>query len=146
MHRISSRTDIPKILKQLLNLHQDIKMKSEILVRLREMSQTINGISLSHTYSKNKRSPRSKVEDSVIKIFSVEENFQKDITALSRLSGKFLAVLNKIEDIRCKELLTYRYLCGDTWEQVADKMNYSYVHIVTRLHPKALKLFDEFNL
>lgn len=38
-----------------------------------------------------------------------------------------------------RRLLTYRYICGCTWERVAVKMDMSYVHVVHRLHPQALK-------
>ena len=39
--------------------------------------------------------------------------------------------------------LKLRYLCGMPWEEVAEVMDYSYVHIVHRLHPKALEKFKE---
>ena len=148
MRRIFNRNDIPDFLKQLLHLHQAINMKSEILARLREMSQTLSGISFSHAANSNKKlhSHQSRVENAAVKIISVEENLEKDIKKLSELTEKFLAVLDRIDDIRCREVLTYRYLCGNTWEQVAEKMDYSCIHVINRLHPKAVKLLADFDL
>ena len=147
MQRIQCRKDIPEILKQLLNLRNEINVKSEILARLREMSQTISVMSFSHAPNNNKHnSRRSKVEETAVKILSVEEVFQNDIKELSELTEKFSKVLEKIDDVRCRELLTYRYLCGNTWEQVAEKMDYSFVHVINRLHPKAVRLLEDFDL
>lgn len=42
-----------------------------------------------------------------------------------------------------RRLLTYRYICGCTWERVAVKMGLSYVHVVHRLHPQALKFIGD---
>ena len=36
-----------------------------------------------------------------------------------------------------------RYINGKTWEQVAVQMNYSYVHIVHRMHPAVLRTLQE---
>lgn len=45
--------------------------------------------------------------------------------------------IERIEDETEKELLTYRYLKGNTWEQIADKMLYC-VTQVHRIHNNAL--------
>ena len=43
----------------------------------------------------------------------------------------------QVEDGRLRELLRHRYIDGDTWESIAVKMDYSYMH-VCRLHGDAL--------
>ena len=143
----SNKIIIPEILKRLIDVHQSIKMKSEILARWREISQAVSGAPFSHNYnysSGNKKysNYQSKVETHAVKILTLEENLKKDTDELSKLTEKFLNILDKIEDIKCRELLTYRYLCGNTWEQVAEQMSYSYIHVLSRLHPKALKLVE----
>lgn len=52
-------------------------------------------------------------------------------------------VIDSVQNTRLRELLTERYINGKTWEQVAVQMNYSYVHIVHRLHPAALRAVQE---
>ena len=145
MNRISSKINIPKNLRQLIDLHQNINMKSEILANLREISQAVNGAPFSHGPNKKYNNCQSKVETNAVKIISLEESLKNDMAELSKLTQKFLTALDKIEDIKYRELLTYRYLCGNTWEQVAEQMNYSYMHVLIRLHPKALKLIENMN-
>jgi hypothetical protein len=131
---------MPGILKKLLDLRQDIDMKSELLANMREMFKAAY---FYETSGKKHSARRSKVENDTIKILSVEESIQKNIRELALLTGKFMETLDRIDDARCRELLVYRYLCGNTWDQVAEKMNYSRVHILNRLHPKAVKLLEE---
>lgn len=51
---------------------------------------------------------------------------------------KMLKLINRVDDSTYRALLTARYINCETWEQIAIDMNYSYVHIVHRLHPQAL--------
>ena len=47
--------------------------------------------------------------------------------------------IDQLEDWRHRDILTYRYINGYTWEQVADAINISRRH-VTRLHGDALNV------
>ena len=51
---------------------------------------------------------------------------------------KVQAAIEEIEDETEKDLLTYRYLNGMKWEEIAVKMGYSWKHI-HRIHAAALK-------
>lgn len=48
--------------------------------------------------------------------------------------------IEKMEDENEKDVLTYRYLRGMKWEDIAVKMNIGYRHIL-RIHGKALENF-----
>lgn len=48
------------------------------------------------------------------------------------------ASIERLEDGKEKELLTYRYLRGMKWEEIAVNMEHSWQH-VHRIHSKALK-------
>jgi hypothetical protein len=52
------------------------------------------------------------------------------------------ALIEQIADGRYREVLTRRYLHGQSWEQVAVDMGYDYYH-VHKLHGRALKIFQE---
>ena len=57
--------------------------------------------------------------------------------------------IDKVENGTYRLLLTLRYIRFMTWEQVAEEMNYSYVHVVYNLHSAALrqvKELIEFNI
>lgn len=49
-----------------------------------------------------------------------------------------LDIIELIPDETEKELLTYRYLKGYTWEKISDMMQYSYAQ-VHRIHSKAIE-------
>ena len=60
--------------------------------------------------------------------------------------GQWLSGLHRItaETIEAvsepyQTLLYERYINGKTWEQIAVTLNYSFVHVVHRLHPAALR-------
>ena len=54
--------------------------------------------------------------------------------------SKIFADIEKMEDEKEKELLTYRYLRGYSWEKVCIVMNYSWKQI-HRIHAEALRKF-----
>lgn len=51
-------------------------------------------------------------------------------------------LIDTLKDGRYREVLTLRYLDGQSWEQVAVTMGYDYYH-VHKLHGRALKIFQE---
>lgn len=55
-----------------------------------------------------------------------------------RAFQKVQAAIEVMENDREKELLTYRYLQGMKWEEIAVKMGYSWQH-VHKIHASALK-------
>lgn len=57
-----------------------------------------------------------------------------------RAFKKVQAAIERLENEQEKDLLTYRYLKGYSWEKIAVEMGYTYRH-VTRLHGEALKNF-----
>ena len=57
-----------------------------------------------------------------------------------RAFKKVQAAIERLESEQEKDLLTYRYLKGYSWEKIAVEMGYTYRH-VTRLHGEALTNF-----
>jgi hypothetical protein len=53
-------------------------------------------------------------------------------------------LIDTLKDGRYREVLTLRYLDGQSWEQVAVTMGYTYRGVIG-LHGKALKVFGEIN-
>ena len=91
----------------------------------------------------NPRKNRSRLEECVCKIADIEETLQEDMLHFIGLKETAMRIIDKVDVPEYKSLLMHRYVCGKKWEQVADSMGYSYVHIVHRLHPKALKRLSE---
>jgi len=63
--------------------------------------------------------------------------------ALYDMKQEVNAVIQKIPDIRYRDVLDKRYIAGKTWEQIAVEMNYTYRR-VTQLHGEALKAAEEY--
>ena len=73
------------------------------------------------------------------------DSLKKDMDTLFKLKEKISDTISQIEESECKTLLIHRYICGKKWDKVAKDMGYSYVHVVHRLHPKALMKISELN-
>jgi len=100
MSRISCRNGLPHVLKKLMDLHQAVNMKTEIIARLREISFSIgrSDYRISQTGGKHsRRNNRSKIEENTVKILTIEENLKNDINELSELTEKFLSVLDSVD-------------------------------------------------
>ena len=79
------------------------------------------------------------VERRFVNYAAYSETIDKRIDELYSIKNEILAAINEVEDNTLRRLLILRYIKFYTWEEIAEKMNYSYVHVVHNLHPKALK-------
>ena len=141
MIRTFSKRDINDKLRQVMSLNLQINTKAEELARWREISEKASGLAYSH--AKSGPNSGSRIEDCIIKIDAIERAIKIDVENLMLLKDKISGVIDRISDPISKSLLSLRYLNGMSWEQVAEFINYSYVHTVHRLHPKALDKFND---
>jgi len=141
MRKTFSKKEIPDTLRTAMNLNLQIDAKTQELSRWREIAGKASGAVFSH--SPAQRSYKSRVEDCIVRIDLIEQAIAKDMDKLVNLKTMLHDAIQKISDPKCQTLLSLRYLCGMGWEEVAETMDYSYVHIVHRLHPKALEKFEE---
>lgn len=80
----------------------------------------------------------SPIERPMDKVLEIDVEINREIDELQIVRQEIRAALNQLEDENLKLLMEYRYIDGLTWEQIAVKMNYSYMQIC-RLHGKALR-------
>lgn len=80
----------------------------------------------------------SPIERPMDKVLEIDAEINREIDELQTVRQEIRAALNQLEDESLKLLMEYRYIDGLTWEQIAVKMNYSYMQIC-RLHGKALR-------
>mgnify|MGYP001551310025 FL=1 len=80
----------------------------------------------------------SPIERPMDKVLEIDVEINREIDELQTVRQEIHAALNQLEDESLKLLMEYRYIDGLTWEQIAVKMNYSYMQIC-RLHGKALR-------
>ncbi len=86
----------------------------------------------------------------MIKYTNCTTKIDMRVDELCRVKEEIEAVIDKVEDYKLRNLLRYRYINCQTWEDTAYAMGLSYVHVVHNLHPKALcevkKLIEENSL
>ena len=79
----------------------------------------------------------------------LSETVDQERARLDSIMAEITALIAQVEDNALATLLQDRYVRCLTWEQIAVEMNYSYVHIVHTMHPKAIKAAEkvliEFN-
>lgn len=79
----------------------------------------------------------SPIERPMEKVEELEEKINQAIDELADIRMEIEDVLGQLEDDTLRKLMEYRYIDGLTWEQVAEKMHYSWRH-TCRLHGEAL--------
>jgi DNA-directed RNA polymerase specialized sigma24 family protein len=80
---------------------------------------------------------RRAMEDALARIDELAEKLAR---CQRRAVDRALAVeraVEAVDDPRGREVLRRRYLLGQTWEEMAEEMHYSAMHL-TRLHARAL--------
>lgn len=117
-----------------------INTKLEQLEYLRSLAYKVTS-ALREDKVQNGGQPKGTLEDTVIKIVMAEQAVNDEI-------DKFIAVKNEIEDMLRlianddqRLLLELRYLCFNSWEQIAVKLHISGSYVY-QLHRQALDSFD----
>ena len=81
---------------------------------------------------------RSTMADCVAKIVDLQTEINADIDALVDLKRSILETIKAVANVEMQTILEKRYLCFQSWEQIAASMNYD-IRWLYRLHGKALK-------
>ncbi len=82
------------------------------------------------------------LSDAIAAIEGYMERLNAQWDKLIALRKEAKALIGQIADGRYREVLTRRYLQGQSWEQVAVDMGYDYYY-VQKIHRRALKIFQE---
>lgn len=123
-------------LKQAFYLDKRINSKLEQVESLNALATKATSTLSDMPKSSNRGT--SKLEDTIIKIVELQEEINKDIDKLVDLKKEIANSIYSLKDKEEQTVLEKRYLCFNSWEQIAVDMNFSIQHIF-RLHSKALK-------
>ena len=83
----------------------------------------------------------STMADAVCKIIDLQNEINRDIDRLVDLKRESVAIIKAVEDTEYQTLLEKRYLCFQTWEQIAVDMHYSGKWIL-KMHDRALDVVE----
>lgn len=127
-------------------LNRGYKLDKEINALLKEQSAALTratGSTCGTSAEKVQTSRRNNSEDRFINYASYSELIDNRIDELYAIKQEILSAINKVDDAVLRTLLIEKYVNFHTWEQIACDMNYSYVHVVHNLHPKALNAISK---
>lgn len=99
------------------------------------------------TYSDSPKSTTSsyRLEDCTQKIMDLQSELCEVMADLVEVSCEISRAIQKVENYDYQDLLVKRYVLGETWEKIAEDMNYSEQHI-HRLHGEALKKISKMRV
>jgi len=87
---------------------------------------------------KNPNRATSTMADAIGKIIDLQAEINRDIDRLVDLKREIVGVIKTVDNMECQTLLEKRYLCFETWEQIAVDMDYT-VRNIYNLHSLALQ-------
>ena len=79
-----------------------------------------------------------KLGAAVARLVDAEEKVDAEIELMTATAREVRKTIEAVPE-PYSTLLYERYINGKTWEQIAVTLNYSFVHVVHRLHPAALR-------
>ena len=122
-------------LAQAFRLDQRNNSKLEQVSRLRNMAMKATSSFQAERISGTKQ--HSPMESSLVKVIDLEYEIDADIDRLVDLKREIIEVVNSVQHPECQLVLELRYLSYMNWEEIAERMNYSYRQI-HRIHGQAL--------
>ena len=124
-----------QFLWKIRNLDREIDMDLEVLRKMKERA-----VSITQNYEKDGAQSSGDPHrfDSIV---ALEDYIDRKVDELVDTKLKVKATIDKIPDERQRSVLTSYYVNGNTWEQTAVALGYSYQHI-RRIYKKALKTVE----
>lgn len=126
-------------LQQAYHLDQKIVSKQRQIEALREIatncSPNMTGM------PRNPSPSRSPMADAISKLVDIESELKTELAHLLQLKVEALTVIRRVETDEYKLLLEKRYLCYESWDDIALDLNCS-VSWTLKLHRKALRAVD----
>ncbi|RLK63168.1 DUF1492 domain-containing protein [Atopobacter sp. AH10] len=127
-----------KYLKQIQQLDREIDRK------ICEKNKIYASLFKSSKYQPDlvSKSRSSRLDDTYAKIIDLSNEIDSMVDRLVDMKVKVTRLIDQLEDRRNRAVLSYRYVAGKRWEEIAEIMGYE-VRWVYRLHGQALKEFDK---
>lgn len=127
-------------LNQISRLNRMINNKLTEIAQLRELSCSISAVKNEERVLSS--SDPDKIGATYAKIDEMERNLDRMIDEYIDKKNTIIGQIDSIEDEDYYNVLFSRYIEKKTFEVIATEMNFSYRN-VTRLHGRALKVFEE---
>ena len=126
-------------LSQAYRIDQRINSKLEQVKSLRELATKATATLSDMPRSQSPNFHR--MEDFIAKALDLESEINADLKTLIDLKREVVTIIKCVERTELQTILEMRYLCFETWEEIAVALHYDLRHI-HRLHGRALEEVD----
>lgn len=127
--------DVKSWMRQLPMIEARIRAREAQIQKYRDMAtratSSMEATRVSGTGS------RSRVESAVVRICDLERDVMGDMDELRRYRRDVMAVIQRVPDVRHRDILEMHYITGWSLQRIADEMHYQ-VRWVQILHGQAL--------
>lgn len=83
-----------------------------------------------------------KVQTAAVEVAELTDKLNQKLHQAIMLQENIKKLLESLDDIKLRQLMSYRYINGMRWEEIAVRMDFNY-RWVLRLHRKALNQISE---
>lgn len=128
-------------LKNGRNLNFEIRALKE--ARNRALNAAVGG-AVDYGAERVQKSSGNSTERLFVSYSQYSAELEQRISELEDYQSEMLKLINNIPNSTYRTLLIEYYINCKSWERVEQDMNYSYVHIVHRLHPQALNEINKY--
>ncbi|MCR4629340.1 MAG: DUF1492 domain-containing protein [Clostridium sp.] len=127
--------EMKEYLSQAFRIDQRINSKLDQLAALNDLAR--KATMLYHRNPGGSSRNIHETEDVIVKIIDLENEINDEIDELVDLKVEIRETIKNVDDLEYQTLLEKRYLCFQTWEQIASDMGYE-IRWIYQLHNKAL--------
>ena len=132
---------IKEFFRQVREAERELYLIRRQQEHIRDMAVSLRGMSQSGIRSPSRR---SRVEDAGIRIADLETALNERARAYNELVERAQRIIDQIPQMKFREVLTLRYLCGHSWRTVSDEMDFKDPKSVYRVHGLALMAAKKF--
>ena len=125
-----------------VNLERRVETLREEIEHYKTM---LNKCSVTYSDSPKSTAPSYRLENCTQKIMDLQTEMCDAMADLVEVSCEISRAIQKVENYDYQDLLVKRYILGETWEKIAEDMNYSEQHI-HRLHGEVLKKISKMRV
>lgn len=127
-----------KYLNQYRIMHIEIDQITKELQRWQDLATRI-----SPSYSDMPHGGGSdKVQTAAVEVAELTDKLNRKLHQAIMVQENIKKLLESLDDIKLRQLMSYRYINGMRWEEIAVRMDFNY-RWVLRLHRKALNQISE---
>lgn len=125
--------------KEWLNRGRNLNEEINALIKAKEKAlYDACNVSIAYDKERVQTSQNNSTEAKFTRFADYSKYIDERIDKLYKIKQEILKAVSAVDNSTYRALLIERYINFKTWEQIADYMNYSRMH-VTRLHGRALQ-------